>query len=265
MTENRARLAGKTRIVIKVGTTTLSHPGGRMNFTRMEKLTMVLSDLMSCGKEVILVSSGAIGVGAGRLKMDAPPDGLVARQALAAIGQAELMRIYQKFFDEYHQMVAQVLLTPEGLDDETRRMNAQNTLKQLITMKIIPIVNENDTVSTKEIQFGDNDSLSAQVAGLIDADLLIILTDIDGYYATDPKEDAHAEMLSEVHEITETIELAAQGSGSSFGKGGMVTKINAAKLCRENGIDTLILNGQNPKNILKAMEGQEIGTLFTTV
>jgi glutamate 5-kinase len=265
MTENRARLAKKKRIVIKVGTSTLSHPSGKMNFTRLEKLTMVLSDLMSCGKEVILVSSGAIGVGAGRLKMDAPPEGLVARQALAAIGQAELMRIYQKFFDEYHQMVAQVLLTPEGLDDEIRRVNARNTLNQLITMKIIPVVNENDTVSTVEIQFGDNDSLSAQVASLIDAELLIIMTDIDGFYATDPKLDKHAQMLPEVHEITQEIELAAQGSGSSFGKGGMLTKINAVKICREKGIDTLILNGQNPKNILKAMEGHEIGTLFTSM
>lgn len=264
MKESRARMADKKRIVVKVGTSTLSHPGGKMNFTRMEKLTMVLSDLMSCGKEVILVSSGAIGVGAGRLKMDAPPEGLVARQALAAIGQAELIRIYQKFFDEYHQMVAQVLLTQEGLDDETRRTNAQNTLLQLITMKIIPVVNENDTVSTFEIQFGDNDSLSAQVASLIDADLLIILTDIDGFYASDPKQDQHAVMLPEVYEITEDIEMAAKGSGSSFGKGGMLTKINAVKFCREKGIDTLILNGRDPKNILKAMEGHEIGTLFTT-
>ncbi len=263
MTESRARLADKPRIVVKVGTSTLSFPNGKMNFTRLEKLTMVLSDLMSCGKEIILVSSGAIGIGAGMLKMDAPPDGLVARQALAAIGQAELMRIYQKFFVEYHQMVAQVLLTPEGLNDETRRMNAQNTLNQLLTMKIIPVVNENDTISTVEIQFGENDSLSAKVASLIDADLLIIMTDIDGFYTTDPKQDEHAEMLFEVHEITEEIELAAQGSRSSFGKGGMLTKINAVKICREKGIDTLILNGQNPKNILKAMEGQEIGTLFT--
>jgi glutamate 5-kinase len=264
MTESRARLADKPRIVVKVGTSTLSFPNGKMNFTRLEKLTMVLSDLMSCGKEIVLVSSGAIGIGAGMLKMDAPPDGLVARQALAAIGQAELMRIYQKFFVEYHQMVAQVLLTPEGLNDETRRMNAQNTLNQLLTMKIIPVVNENDTISTVEIQFGENDSLSAKVASLIDADLLIIMTDIDGFYTSDPKQDEHAEMLSEVHEITEEIELAAQGSGSSFGKGGMVTKINAVKICRGKGIDTLILNGQNPKNILKAMEGHEIGTLFTT-
>jgi glutamate 5-kinase len=264
MTENRARMTGKTRIVVKVGTSTLSHANGKMNFTRMEKLTMVLSDLMSCGKEVILVSSGAIGVGAGRLKMDAPPEGLVARQALAAIGQAELMCIYQKFFDEYHQMVAQVLLTPEGLDDDIRRGNAQNTLNQLITMKIIPVVNENDTVSTVEIQFGENDSLSAKVASLIEADLLIILTDIDGFYAADPKQDKDAKMLTEVHEISEEIEMAAQGSSSSFGKGGMITKINAVKMCREKGIDTLILNGQNPKNILKAMEGHEIGTLFTS-
>jgi glutamate 5-kinase len=264
MTESRARLVDKTRIVVKIGTSTLSHPSGKMNFSRLEKLAMVLSDMMSCGKEVILVSSGAIGVGAGRLKMDAPPDGLVARQALAAIGQAELMRIYQKFFDEYHQMVAQVLLTPEGLDDDTRRINAQNTLNQLITMKIIPVVNENDTVSTLEIQFGENDTLSAKVATLIDADLLIIMTDIDGFYSADPYLDTNAKVLSEVHEITDEIEEAAQGSGSSFGKGGMITKINAVKICREKGIDTIILNGHSPKNILKAVSGLDIGTLFTT-
>jgi glutamate 5-kinase len=224
---------------------------------------MVLSDMMSCGKQITLVTSGAIGVGAGRLKMDEPPENLVARQALAAIGQAELMKIYQKFFDQYNQMVAQVLLTPEGLDDETRFTNARNTLNQLISMKIIPVVNENDTISTFEIQFGDNDQLSARVAAMIDADLLIILSDIDGLYSADPKQDPEAEILSEVLEISEEIEESARGIGSSFARGGMASKIMAAKICREKGIDTVIINGNDPKNILRAMDGRQIGTLFT--
>jgi len=263
MNEYRAKLSSSERIVVKIGTSSLAFPNGKTNYTRLDKLAMVLSDLMSCGKEVILVSSGAIGVGAGRLKMDAPPDGLIARQALAAIGQAELMRIYQKFFDEYNQMVAQVLLTPEGLDDETRFTNARNTLNQLISMKILPIVNENDTVSTLEIQFGDNDRLSAKVAAMIDANLLIILTDIDGLYSSDPKQDPDASILSEVHEISEEIENSASGIGSSFAKGGMASKISAVKICKERGIDTIIINGKDPRNILRAIEGIPIGTLFT--
>lgn len=263
MNEYRERLTSKERIVVKVGTSTLSFPNGKTNYTRLEKLTMVLSDLMSCGKEIVLVSSGAIGVGAGRLKMDEPPDGLVARQALAAIGQAELIRIYQKFFDEYNQMVAQVLLTQEGLDDETRFTNAKNTLNQLISMKILPVVNENDTVSTFEIRFGDNDSLSAKVATMINADLLIILSDIDGLYSSDPKQDPDARILTEVHEISEEIEKSASGSGSSFASGGMATKIKAVKICKGKGIDTIIINGQDPRNILKVISGEPIGTLFT--
>jgi len=224
---------------------------------------MVLADMMSCGKEVILVTSGAIGVGAGRLKMDEPPDNLVARQALAAIGQVELIRIYQKFFEEFNQMVAQVLLTPEGLEDETRFTNAQNTLNQLISMKILPVINENDTVSTVEIRFGDNDSLSAKVAVMVEADLLIILSDIDGLYSSDPKRDQSASILTEVEEITEDIERSASGIGSSFASGGMATKIAAAKICRENNIETVIINGNDPKNILKVISGKPIGTLFT--
>jgi glutamate 5-kinase len=262
MNEYRAKLARKERIVVKIGTSSLAFQNGKTNYSRLDKLAMVLSDLMSCDKEIILVSSGAIGVGAGRLKMDGPPDGLIARQALAAIGQAELMRIYQKFFDEYNQMVAQVLLTPEGLDDETRFTNAQNTLKQLISMKILPVVNENDTVSTFEIQFGDNDRLSAKVAAMIDADLLIILSDIDGLYSSDPKKDPEARILSEVHEISEEIENSASGVGSTFARGGMTSKIAAVKICREKGIDTVIINGKDPKNILRVIEGKSIGTLF---
>jgi len=262
MNEHRAKLTTKQRIVVKVGTSTLAFPNGKTNYTRLEKLSMVLSDLMSCGKEIILVSSGAIGVGAGQLKMDEPPDNLVARQALAAIGQVELIRIYQKFFDEYNQMVAQVLLTPEGLDDPVRFTNAQNTLNQLISMKIVPVINENDTVSTFEIQFGDNDQLSAKVAAMIEADLLIILSDIDGLYSSDPKKNPDAKILPEVFEISEDIERSASGIGSSFAKGGMASKIMAVKICRGKGIDTVIINGSNPKNILRVISGDPVGTLF---
>jgi glutamate 5-kinase len=263
MNEYRKQLISKERIVVKVGTSTLAFPNGKTNYTRLEKITMVLADLMSCGKQVVLVTSGAIGVGAGRIKMDAPPESLIARQALAAIGQVELIRLYQKFFEEYNQMVAQVLLTPEGLDDPVRFTNAQNTLNQLISMKILPVINENDTVSTREIQFGDNDQLSARVAAMVQADLLVILSDIDGLYSSDPRKDPEAKILSEVFEISEEIEQSASGSGSSFAKGGMASKIAAAKICRASGIDMVIINGDNPKNILKVISGMEIGTLFT--
>lgn len=258
----RDRLRDKRRIVVKLGTSALSFPNGRLNYTRLEKMAMVLSDLRSDEKEIILVSSGAIGVGAGRLKMQEPPADLVPRQALAAIGQAELMRIYQKFFDEYNQMVAQVLLTRDGLDDETRGNNARNTLNELLRMKIIPIVNENDTVSTAEIQFGDNDTLSAKVAVLISADLLIFLSDINGLYSGDPKVDDNAKIISTVTELSPEIEKSALGASSSFSRGGMITKLNAVKLCHEHGIDTVIINGNDPLNIHRIIDGRELGTLF---
>ncbi len=263
MTASRKGLKNRKRIVVKVGTSTLSFPNGKMNFTWMDKLSMVLSDLMSREMEVVLVSSGAIGVGAGRLKMDSPPTNLIARQALAAIGQVELIRIYQKFFDEYNQMVAQVLLTPEGLVDEKRYMNARNTLNQLLTMRILPVVNENDTVSTVEIQFGDNDTLSAMVAALVDADLLIILSDVDGFYLEGGNRDSGAGIVSEINEITPDIEQSAGGSESSFGKGGMLSKVQAAGICLEHGIETIIINGMDPQNIHRVLNGDEIGTLFT--
>jgi glutamate 5-kinase len=259
---HRDRLKNKFRIVIKVGTSTVSFENGKMNFTRLEKLTMVLSDIINSGKEVVLVSSGAIGVGAGRLKMEGPPGGLVAKQALAAIGQAELIRIYQKFFDEYNQMVAQVLLTRDGLDDDVRAMNARNTLNELLRMKIIPIVNENDTVSTAELQFGDNDTLSANVAALIGADLLIILSDIDGLFTGDPRNGEAAEIIRTVTEITPAIENYAEGSTSSFTKGGMKTKINAAKICMSNSVDMVIINGSDPATIHSVFSGEETGTYF---
>jgi len=263
MSEAREHLKDKKRIVIKVGTSTLSFPNGKMNFTRVERLCMVLADLMNCGHEVVLVTSGAIGVGAGRLKMDAPPTALVPRQALAALGQVELIRIYQGFFEHFNQMIAQVLLTPEGLDEEFRRKNAGNTLNELLSMRIVPVINENDTVSTVEIQFGDNDTLAAKVAGLINADLLMILSDIDGLYTSDPNINENAEIIHELSEITEEIESIAMGSSTSFGKGGMATKIAAMKICQEAGTDVVIINGDDHVNIHKVLDGKVIGTLFT--
>ena len=258
----REEILSKERLVVKVGTSSLSFPNGKMNFTRLEKLAMVLSDLQSDGKEVILVSSGAVGVGAGRLKMHEPPTSLIARQALAAIGQAELIRIYQKFFEEYNQMVAQVLLTRDGLEDDNRRQNARNTVNELLRMKIIPVINENDTVSTAEIQFGDNDNLSAKVAIMMEADLLIILSDVNGLYSGDPHSDPSATRISLVGEDNPDIDHYIRDSTSAFGTGGMATKIQAARLCMSNGVDTCIVNGQDPKNILRIMCGQDVGTLF---
>ena len=263
MTTTRSGLKEKKRIVVKIGTSSLAFQNGKVNYTRLDRLAMVLADLMSSDYKVVLVTSGAIGVGAGRLKMDSPPTDLVARQALAAIGQVELIRIYEKFFDDYNQMIAQVLLTPEGLYEETRYMNAQNTLNQLLRMRVLPVVNENDTISTVEIQFGDNDNLSAQVAALINAELLIILSDVDGFYAEDPSKNPDAPVIPEIHEITPEIEQSAQGSASSFGRGGMATKINAARICREHGIETVILNGNDPTNITRVLKGDEIGTYFS--
>lgn len=260
----REQLKNKERIVVKIGTSSLSYPNGKLNYPRLEKLAMVLSDMMNSDKEVVLVSSGAVGIGAGRLKMQEPPEALVPRQALAAIGQAELIRIYQKSFDDYNQLVAQVLLTRDGLDDEERRNNARNTLNELMKMKIIPIINENDTVSTAEIQFGDNDNLSAKVAVLLNAGLLVILTDIDGLYSGDPKNNQSAEIISVVTEFTEEIERLAANSTSTFSRGGMATKIQAAKYCMDHGVDVAIINGNDPMNILHIIKGQNIGTLFVS-
>lgn len=260
----RDNLKFKQRIVVKIGTSSLSYPNGKLNYPRLEKLAMVLSDLMNSDKEVVIVSSGAVGVGAGRLKMQEPPEALVPRQALAAIGQAELIRIYQKSFDDYNQLVAQVLLTRDGLEDDERKNNARNTLNEIMKMKIIPIINENDTISTAEIQFGDNDNLSAKVAVLLNAGLLIILTDIDGLYSKDPKNNQSAEIISVVTEFTDEIGQLGINSTSTFSRGGMATKLQAAKYCMENGVDVAIINGNDPRNILNVISGQEIGTLFVS-
>jgi glutamate 5-kinase len=258
----RSSFQNKKRIVVKVGTSSLSYTNGRLNFHRIEKLAYVLSAIRNQNIELLLVSSGAIGVGAGRLGMIDKPKELSLKQALAAIGQAELMKIYQKFFEEYNQTVAQVLLTKDVMTSKVKYNNSKNTLLRLLSMGIIPIINENDTISTYEIEFGDNDTLSANVATLVEADLLILLSDIDGLYSADPKKEANAKIIQSVEEITPELENLASGTGSSFGTGGMVTKISAAKICMAENIDTVITNGNDPAIIFDILEGKEIGTHF---
>jgi glutamate 5-kinase len=212
--------------------------------------------------DVILVSSGAIGVGAGRLGMIEKPLELAKKQALAAIGQAELIKIYQKFFEEYNQTVAQVLLTRDIITNPDRHQKAKNTLLKLLSMGIIPIINENDTISTDEIEYGDNDTLSADVAALIQSDLLILLSDIDGLYSADPKKVVNAEIIKTVEYFTPELLNSASGAGTSFGTGGMSTKLAAAKICVEAKIDTIITNGNNPFVVFDILDGKEIGTHF---
>jgi glutamate 5-kinase len=260
----RESFKNKKRIVIKVGTSSLSYSNGRLNFQRIEKLSYVLSAIRNRNIEVVLVSSGAIGVGAGRIGLKDKPKELAKKQALAAIGQAELMKIYQKFFEEYNQIVAQILLTKDVMTDPVKYLNAKNTLLKLLTMGIIPIINENDTISTYEIEFGDNDTLSANVAALVDAELLILLSDIDALYSADPKKEANAQIIPCVKEITPELEKIATGTATSFGTGGMVTKIAAAKICMAANIDTVITNGTDPTIIFEILEGKNIGTHFMT-
>jgi glutamate 5-kinase len=252
----------KKRIVVKVGTSSLSYKNGRLNFQRIANLSYVLSALRTRSLEVVLVSSGAIGVGAGRIGLVEKPTELSKKQALAAIGQAELMKIYQKFFEEYNQIVAQVLLTKDIVTLPERYQNAKNTMLKLLGMGIIPIINENDTISTYEIEFGDNDTLSANVAELIEADLLILLSDIDGLYSADPKVESSAEIIRTVDRITPELEKLASGAGTSFGTGGMVTKIAAAKICIKANIDTVITNGNDPTIIFEILDGKNVGTHF---
>jgi len=233
-----------------------------MNFHSIEKLAYVLSAIRQRGIKVLLVTSGAIGVGAGRLGLNERPGKLSKKQALAAVGQAELMKIYQKFFEEYNQIIAQVLLTKDVVNIPSRTRHARSTLNKLLDMGIIPIVNENDTIATYEIEFGDNDTLSAIVASLVDADLLVMLSDIDGLYSADPRSAITAEIIHSVDKITPELEQLATGAGSSFSTGGMVTKISAAKICLEAGIDCVITNGSDPGIIFDLLEGKEIGTHF---
>ena len=258
----------KRRIVVKVGTSTLTNEEGRSNLRTMEKLSMVLSDLHNRGNEIVLVSSGAIAVGANKMHLDKKPDELRLKQAAAAVGQCENMFLYDKFFGYYNKTVAQILFNSEDIGNEEKKENLSNTFEALLELGIIPIVNENDSVSYTEIEseeklFGDNDMLSAVVAILCDADLLIILSDINGFYDRDPRLYPDAVLLDRIDEIDEATFKLAGGAGSRRGTGGMRTKLQAAKLATTQGIAVLVTNGQNPEVLYDVAEGRKTGTLFS--
>lgn len=250
------------RIVIKVGTSTLTHGTGKLNIRRVELLCKVMSDLKNAGHELVLVSSGAIAMGVGKMNMTRKPTDIPTKQALAAIGQCELMYIYDKLFSEYHHTVAQVLLTGSDVEDSQRHLNFQNTMFKLLEMGAFPIINENDTVATAEIAVGDNDTLGAIVATNIRADLLILMSDIEGLYTADPRQDPNAKLIPLVEEITPDILALAGGSGSELGTGGMVTKLRAAKMCMDAGCDMIIMNGERPNDLYRIVDGENIGTRF---
>ena len=250
------------RIVIKVGTSTLTHHTGKTNIRKMEKLTSVLSDLQNSGREIVLVSSGAIGVGASKLGMKKKPKETDEKQAAATVGQCELMFMYDKLFSEYGHVVGQVLLTRSDIEDPERNVNLTNNFEKLFLYGVIPIINENDSVAVDEIVYGDNDSLSAIVAKLVNADLLVILTDIDGLFTSNPQEDENARIIPVVEELTEDIMALAGPSVSKLGTGGMVTKLQAAKIAGEAGIDTVIMNGSDPTDLYKLLDGRQIGTVI---
>ena len=250
------------RVVIKIGTSTLAHKTGLLNIHRVEELCKVMSDLKNAGNEVILVSSGAIGMGVGRLSLPEKPTEIPTKQAAAAVGQCELMYTYDKLFSEYNHTVAQILVTGDDIAHPDRKANFINTMRRRLELGALPIINENDSVSTNEIEIGDNDTLGAIVATAVDADLLIILSDIDGLYTADPRKDSNAKLLHTVAEITPEIEGMIGGAGSSLGTGGMITKINAAKIVTENGTDMVIANGENPNLLYDIIDGKDIGTRF---
>lgn len=263
---SRDEIKNYKRIVVKVGTSTLTYNNGKINLHRIEKLARVLSDMMNYGKEVVLVTSGAIGVGVSKLNLKEKPKSIREKQAVAAVGQCELMHIYSKFFGEYSHVVGQVLLTRDVIEDDHVRNNVCNTFETLLENGIIPIVNENDTVAIDEIEnivrFGDNDNLSAIVANLVKADLLIILSDIDGFYDKDPRHNEDSVMLKEVREITKELEDCCGGAGSNLGTGGMITKLMAAEKAMEAGVSMILANGENPEILVDIINGEEIGTLF---
>ena len=250
------------RIVIKVGTSTLTHPSGHLNIRRVAQLCQVISDIKNAGHEVILVSSGAIGMGVGKLGLRSRPKDIPGKQAAAAVGQCELMYIYDKLFGEYHHTVAQLLITGEDIAHEKRHRNFENTLQRLLEMGALPVINENDAVAVDEIVYGDNDSLSAVVATLIGADKLVILTETDGLYTADPSVDPEAYRIAEVEEITDEIVACASSHGTKLGTGGMMTKVHAAQIATEAGVDTYVICGRDAHDIYRLMDGARIGTHF---
>lgn len=260
--EIKSQFQDAVRIAVKVGTSTLTHENGTLNIRRIEALVRVLSDLLNENRQVVLVSSGAIGVGVGKLGLEKRPRDVRGKQACAAVGQCELMRIYDLLFGEYGHTVAQVLLTKDILEDAQRKQNVVNTFEELLSLGVIPVVNENDTVSTDEIEFGDNDTLSAVVARLVDADALIMMTDMDGLFDKNPREHKDAKLIPIVEHITEDTMRLASGTGSSRGTGGMATKLAAASIATQRGIPAAIINGGRPDGLYDLLEGKPVGTLF---
>lgn len=259
-------IKNKKRIVVKIGTSTITHMDtGNLNLMKLERFVRVLTDIRNQNKEVIIVSSGAIGAGRKALGLKGRPGSLSVKQACAAVGQARLMMIYQKLFAEYNQTIAQILITKRVMSNGIYRDNAVGTFHELLHMGVIPIVNENDPISTDQIQdenFGDNDTLSATVAELVKADLLILLSDIDGLYTDDPRNNQNAEFISYVEQIDDELESMAKGAKTTLGTGGMSTKIAAAKMANSAGADMVIANGENVENIARILNGEEVGTLF---
>lgn len=251
------------RCIIKIGTSTLAHSTGNLNIRHVEELCKIISDIKNEGHEMILVSSGAIGMGVGKLGLSKRPDDIATKQACAAIGQCELMYTYDKYFGEYNHTVAQLLITNEDVSNPHRYQNFCTTLHRLLELNVLPIINENDTVVTDEIVIGDNDTLSAIVAKSIHADLLILLSDIDGLYTADPHKDLHAKLIPVVNEINNDLFEIAGGKGSQLGTGGMMTKLKAAQMCMECGIDMVITNGSRPMNLYDIFDGKQVGTKFT--
>ena len=250
------------RLVVKIGTSTLTHATGHLNIRRVESLCRVISDIKNAGHEVILVSSGAIGMGVGKLGLRQRPRDIPTKQAAAAVGQCELMYTYDKLFSEYHHTVAQLLITGEDVASQKRHNNVRNTLNRLLELGALPILNENDTVATEEIVIGDNDTLAAIVAKSVKADLLVLLSDIDGLYTADPRVDPNATLLTVVPELDDSIKALAGVSGSDQGTGGMITKLQAAEICMNCGCDMVIANGNEPNHLYTILDGGAVGTRF---
>ncbi len=259
----RSNFKDKKRIVFKVGTSTITHEEtGGLDLVKLERFIRILTDLHNQGKDVIVVSSGAIGVGRKALGLSKKPDSISLKQACAAIGQSRLMTIYQKLFSEYNQFTAQILMTKFTIVNDTSRHNARNTFEELLNLGVIPIVNENDTVATDEIDFGDNDSLSAVVAAIAGADLLVLLSDIDGMYTDDPNRNPDAELISYVESISDEMIEMAKCPSTTLGTGGMSAKIYAAGIANDAGADMAIINGEDMDNIIRLIDGEELGTVF---
>ena len=255
----------KQRIVVKVGSNTLSHSTGNLNLRRMERLVRILSDFQNDGRQIVLVSSGAVSAGISRLGLGRRPESTEEKQALAAVGQAELMQVYERFFGSYGHSVGQLLLTKDVIDNPIRRAAAENTFRELFKLGVVPIINENDPISIEELQFGGNDTLSAYVALICQADLLINMSDIDGLFDSDPRSNPDAHLISRVEKIDDAVRACAGGAGTDRGTGGMITKLKAAQIVTEAGIPMLIVNGKDPDVLYELSDGHHVGTYFAPV